>query len=150
MLNLFLGLCVMLACLLMQALLLVVVIRFYFKRRHLLDHSGFLSSLSIVSCILLLLVLGVLVQIGIWASLFVFLGEFQAFSLSYYHSAVNFSTLGYGDVVMSDKHKLLGPLEAVNGVLMIGVSTSVLMLAFQDIIHIAMSHKDNNKPSSRG
>jgi hypothetical protein len=33
---------------------------------------------------------------------------------------------------MSEKHKLLGPLEAVNGVLMIGVSTAALMSTFQD------------------
>jgi hypothetical protein len=33
---------------------------------------------------------------------------------------------------MSEPHKFLGPLEAINGVLMIGVSTSVLMTAFQD------------------
>jgi hypothetical protein len=45
---------------------------------------------------------------------------------------VNFATLGYGDIVMSAKHKLLGPLESVNGVLMIGVSTAALMAAFQD------------------
>jgi hypothetical protein len=62
------------------------------------------------------------------------LGEFSVFSESFYHSAVNFATLGYGDLVMSDEHKLLGPLEAVNGVLMVGVSTATLMLAFQDVI----------------
>jgi hypothetical protein len=43
-----------------------------------------------------------------------------------YHSAVNFATLDYGDVVMSDQHKLLGPLEAVNGAIMFGVSTAVM------------------------
>ena len=52
--------------------------------------------------------------------------------MAFYHSSVNFATLGYGDVVMSAKHKLLGPLEAVNGALMIGVSTGALMAAFQD------------------
>ncbi len=45
---------------------------------------------------------------------------------------MNFSTLGYGDIVMSSGHKLLGPLEAINGVLMIGVSTAALMATFQD------------------
>ncbi|WP_419605984.1 ion channel [Thiolapillus sp.] len=45
---------------------------------------------------------------------------------------MNFATLGYGDVVMSEKHKLLGPLESLNGILMIGVSTSALMNALQN------------------
>jgi len=44
---------------------------------------------------------------------------------------VNFATLGYGDIVMSEKHKLLGPLESINGVLMIGVSSAALLATFQ-------------------
>jgi hypothetical protein len=51
-----------------------------------------------------------------------------------YHSAVNFATLGYGDIVMSEKHRILGPMESINGVLMIGVSTAALTAAFQDVI----------------
>jgi hypothetical protein len=35
---------------------------------------------------------------------------------------------------MSDKHKLLGPLQAINGVLMIGLSTAALMAFFEDAI----------------
>ena len=76
--------------------------------------------------------LGNLAQVAIWALVFQWLGEFERFTDAFYHSAVNFATLGYGDIVMSDKHRLLGPLEAINGVLMIGVSTAALMAAFQD------------------
>jgi hypothetical protein len=45
---------------------------------------------------------------------------------------VNFSILGFGDIVMSDEYRLLGPIQAINGVLMIGVTTAVLMAAYQD------------------
>jgi hypothetical protein len=81
-----------------------------------------------------LLVIGNLAQIGIWAALFLLLGEFETFAAAAYHSAVNFATLGYGDVVMSERNRFLGPLEAINGVLMVGVSTAALMAAFQDAI----------------
>jgi hypothetical protein len=47
---------------------------------------------------------------------------------------VNFATHGYGDVIMSAQHKLLGPLEAINGALMIGMSTAVLISVFQDAL----------------
>ena len=47
---------------------------------------------------------------------------------------MNFATLGYGDIVMSEEHRVLGPLQAVNGVLMIGVSTAVMMSALQDAL----------------
>jgi hypothetical protein len=41
--------------------------------------------------------------------------------------------LGYGDIVMSEEYRLLGPLQAINGVLMIGFSTAVLMGTVTDI-----------------
>ena len=53
-------------------------------------------------------------------------GEQYATGTALYHSGVNFTTLGYGDIVMSDTWRLLGPLEAANGVLMCGVSASGL------------------------
>jgi hypothetical protein len=62
------------------------------------------------------------------------LGEFDAFATALYHSAVNFATLGYGDIVMSSRWRMLGPLEAANGILMFGVSTSVMTAAVMDVI----------------
>lgn len=88
---------------------------------------------------MVLLVIGNFVQIGLWALLFQWLGEFDSFREAYYHSAVNFATLGYGDLVMSVDHRILGPLEAINGVLMIGVSTAVLMSALQNLMKLRES-----------
>ena len=70
---------------------------------------------------------GTLGQIAVWAAVFLARGEFADFSTAFYHSTVNFSTLGYGDLVMSERERLLGALEAVNGVMMFGLTTGVLM-----------------------
>jgi hypothetical protein len=67
-----------------------------------------------------------LLQIALWAWVFVLCGEFADFGPAFYHSAVNYTTLGYGDVVMSPRWRLLGPLEAVNGVLMGGLAAAGL------------------------
>ena len=130
--NFLFGLPTMILCLILQALLLLAVIRYYKRNESLASNASFWSSLIVIKGVMLLLVIGNLMQIAIWGALFLFLGEFQQFDEAFYHSAVNFATLGYGDFVMSAKHKLLGPLEAVNGVLMIGVSTSILMAVVQD------------------
>jgi len=74
----------------------------------------------------LVMLLGNMIQIGIWALLFYVLEQFEKYSEAFYHSTVNFTTLGYGDIVMSDDWKLLGALEAVNGVIMFGLSTGFL------------------------
>lgn len=133
-LNLLLGFAVMTLCLLLQSLLLLAARRYYVKHGGELDSPSFGESLAVVNVIMFLLVVGNLGQIALWALVFVWLDEFALFSDAYYHSAVNFATLGYGDVVMSEAHRLLGPLESLNGVLMIGVSTATLMTAFQDAL----------------
>ena len=141
--NLLLGLPTMLLCLLVQSLLLVMAIRYYYRNEYLLNSPSFWSSLVVIKSIMLLLVVSNLVQVAVWAMLFQMLGEFQQFSEAFYHSAVNFATLGYGDVVMSDEHKLLGPLEAINGVLMIGISTAAMLGAFQDAVKKTMRARKN-------
>ena len=130
--NLLYGLPMMALCLLFQSLLFMAAIHYYSRHAYLVDSPSFIASLVVVNVVMLLLVVGNLVQAGLWALLFHFLGEFDKFGVAFYHSAVNFATLGYGDMVMSERHRLLGPLEAINGVLMIGVSTAALMATFQD------------------
>ena len=132
--NLARGLPVMVLCLLLQSLLLVAALHYHARRDSLVNNPSFTSSLFVVKGVMLLLVAGNLIQIAIWALLFLLLGEFQHFGEAFYHSAVNFATLGYGDIVMSERHRLLGPLEAINGVLMIGASTAALMASFQDAL----------------
>ncbi len=67
-----------------------------------------------------------LIEIALWALVFVICKEFPDFGTAYYHSAVNYTTVGYGDLIMSPKWRLLGPLEAANGILMFGVSTAMI------------------------
>lgn len=132
--NIFLGLAVMILGLFAQTALLVWLLRFY---QHHLPHRKehvYRSNMFNMSAVMLLLVLGNLGQVAIWASLFLVLEEFSSFAEAFYFSAVNFATLGYGDIVMSEKHKLLGPLEAINGVLMVGLSTSSLLFILQDMV----------------
>ncbi len=139
--NLLLGFPTMVLCLSLQTILLVVSVRYYLNNKHLMNSPSLWSGLAVLNGVMLLLVIGNLGQIAIWALLFLFLNEFQQFSAAFYHSAVNFSSLGYGDIVMSDKYKLLGALEAINGVLMIGVSTAALMTPFKDAIQKALKSR---------
>lgn len=76
-----------------------------------------------------------LTEIALWAALFVICGEFSSFALAFYHSAVNYTTLGYGDLIMTPSWKLLGPLEAADGALMFGVSTAMVFTIAQRLMH---------------
>jgi len=131
-LNVVIGLSTMAVCLMLQSVLIVVALRYYARHDVMGSNPTAWSTLRVLNAVMTLLVVGNLAQLTIWAVVFRLLGEFDAMDVAVYHSAVNFASLGYGDIVMSERFRLLGPLEAVNGVLMIGVSTAALMTTLQD------------------
>jgi hypothetical protein len=85
--------------------------------------------------------IGNLLQIALWATLFHYHGEFESFRVAFYHSVVNFTTLGYGDLVMSEGNRLLGALEALNGVLMIGITTGFLFTVLSSLMQRAWKQR---------
>ena len=87
---------------------------------------SFWREFATVALIISFALVAHLIEIALWAAVFMICGEFHEFGLAYYHSAVNYTTLGYGDLIMSPKWRLLGPLEAANGILMFGVSTAMI------------------------
>lgn len=98
-----------------------------------------LHAVWLLTSVLLVMFAGNLLQIAAWAAIFVGHGEFDDFAAAFYHSMVNFTTLGYGDQIMSEKYRLLGALEAANGVLMFGLTTGVLLAFMQALITRASS-----------
>lgn len=82
-----------------------------------------------------------LIEAVVWALVFVLCGEFLHFSTALYHSATNYTTLGYGDVLLSAPWKLLGPLEAADGMLLFGFSTALLFAVIQRFVQ-ARLHMD--------
>ncbi|WP_375737557.1 ion channel [Pseudomonas boanensis] len=139
-LNLLVGIPVMLLCLLLQAYFVALCLRQYARfRKGRQGHDTQFLNVALLSLVMLLMLLGNFAQMAIWALLFWFLGEFDQFATALYHSGVNFATLGYGDIVMSETWRLLGPLEAANGILMFGVSTAVMTGAVMDIIKYQMA-----------
>jgi hypothetical protein len=71
-------------------------------------------------------------------------GESSTFESAFYFSAENYTALGYGDIVLSDRWRLLGPLEAINGLLLFGLSTAVMFAIMSRLItnrlHFHMGH----------
>ena len=89
--------------------------------------STLLYKTRTLGTVVLVLFLGHVLQFATWAALFVSIGQFEDFETAFYHSTVNFTSLGYGDIVMSATWRLLGGLEAANGVLMFGLSAGAIL-----------------------
>lgn len=132
--NLLVGLPAMLLCLILQTTFTFWTVRYYVRASSSNPHSGEPVEIRPLLVAMLILTAGNLLQITLWACLFLALGEFTEFYEAVYQSGVNFASLGYGDIVMSKDWKLLGPLEAVNGVLMVGMTGAALMAMLQRLI----------------
>ena len=71
----------------------------FFRRERKLGHMGrdFWSDTIIVVPVVLIAMVAHLIEIALWAIVFLLCGEFADIGTAYYHSAVNFTTLGSGE-----------------------------------------------------
>jgi hypothetical protein len=83
------------------------------------------------SILMLTLMLGNFIQVAFWALIYRALGAFEDFETALYFSGVTFTSLGYGDVVLNGRMRLVAPLQAANGLMMFGITTAFFIAAFQ-------------------
>jgi hypothetical protein len=144
--NLLIGLPSMLLCMVVQVTLAFWGVRYFVRKTATADVvRGSLYGLRPLLVVMLVMMVGTILQIALWGILFVLLGEFEELYEAIYHSAVNFASLGYGDIVMSKEWKMLGALEAVVGVLMLGMTSAALMAILSQLIKVQrrlLGHED--------
>ena len=149
--NFLIGLPLMLLCLVVQTVVAFWCVRYYMNHSsHIGSGRGLLAGIRPLLVASVGMMFGTLLQIVLWGGLFLWLGEFEQAYDAIYHSAVNFTSLGYGDIVMSRERKLLGPLEAVNGVLMLGMSAAAMMAIVQHMITLLRDARADAAPGRRG
>jgi hypothetical protein len=69
----------------------------------------------------------------VWALFYVWIGGLPDLESATYFSLTSYTTVGYGDVVLPEGWRLLGPIEAAVGVLMLGWSTGILVAVIATI-----------------
>lgn len=126
--NLFIGSATLIFNLAILVLVVIAMLRFLVRR---FDRgqvgSTLLADFGVLNAVAMILFLGHLFQSAVWATVFIAIGEFADYPTAFYHSLVNFTSLGYGDVVMSERWRTLGALEAANGVMMFGITAGALL-----------------------
>lgn len=94
--------------------------------------GAFRSALLIVQLTAAVIVLhGVLVLF--WAGCYRWLC-LASWESAFYFSACSYTTVGYGDIVLPHNWRMLGPLESIIGVLMCGISASVLFATMTRLV----------------
>jgi hypothetical protein len=80
-----------------------------------------------------MLLLTHLVEVGLWSFVYCWWGMLPDLSTALYYSLTSYTTVGYGDVLLAPSWRMLGPLEAMVGVLMLGWSTAMIVAALNRI-----------------
>lgn len=102
-----------------------------------LDREGHWGSKRVLTALMitaLVLVFLHTLEIMVWAGTYQVLvpvGELADFETAVYFSFVTFTTLGYGDITLSDGWRLLSGIQALNGILLVGWSTALMFAVVQ-------------------
>jgi hypothetical protein len=67
------------------------------------------------------------VEIWLYAALYRLLGEAGSFVDALYFSTTSFASIGYGDIVLSPRWRLISAIEGANGVILFAWSTAFLL-----------------------
>jgi len=65
-------------------------------------------------------------EVIVWSLAYLMVDAAPAGADLVYFAFVNYTTLGYGDLIPLERWRLLGPITAMNGVLLFGWSTAVI------------------------
>ncbi len=98
-------------------------------------------NLTFIMSTTLLALVGHLAEIALWAFALDICGAVADISAAVYSSAGSYTTSG-SDIVLATRWKLLGPFEAVCGMLMFGVSTAFIFAVIQRLIHAQFEGAD--------
>lgn len=125
----FLGVVVICATVLFHVVMLVLLASRLRKvgDRYPVIKKSTLGLIRLISIMVLGLVVIHSVEAWAWAQVFYFAGEFENLDTALYFSFVTITTLGYGDITLSENWQLLAGFEAMGGLMLFGVSTAFLI-----------------------
>lgn len=103
-------------------------------------HGGRVLVLLCASVLWFLMI--VTISIWFWAAAFLALGIFVTVEASVYFAIVAFTTLGFGDILLPQDWRLLAGMSAINGLLMIGLQTAMLIEVMRRVRTIQGRHRD--------
>jgi voltage-gated potassium channel Kch len=119
-------------------------------RRHLVRGQAgiWFWDVILVTFFTLLALAAHLAEIALWALSFVLCGEFSNFAAALYYSGNTYTTLGDSTAVLSARWRMLGPIEAADGMLMFGVSTAIIFAVIHRLIEAKFGLQRDPPPNT--
>jgi Ion channel len=80
---------------------------------------------------ILFLLIPILIDVTLWATFYYAVAALPSFEEALYFSTVTFTTVGYGDIILGREWRQLATFEAVNGWIIFGWVTALMMAVIQ-------------------
>jgi len=116
-------------CLVLEAAMLVWCVEALQRHRNRFGHlSDRLRQLGVLLISIGFIVGAHTAQVWIWSAALVLKAEaFATWNAAVYFSIATYTTLGYGDIVLDDDHRIFASFAAMTGMLAFGISTAFLV-----------------------
>lgn len=131
--NLLLGGFMMLLTAMIHGVVTRIILKINERKDSSRGEREILNKLIWLVVIVLLLLIVTMLDSVLWMSCYMQIGAFSLHEEALYFSIVTFSTLGYGDVILNEEWRLLASVQALNGVIILGWTTALLLATVQRI-----------------
>ena len=126
-------------CLLIHVTGILLMADWVLRHREYLERTG--SRLR-STVLLIVLFCGVMflhiTETCLWAVFYYNWELFKDFESSLYFSLTSYTTIGYGDVLLPERWRLLGAIEGISGVLLSGISTAFIFAVIAAMFQIRL------------
>jgi voltage-gated potassium channel len=136
-------------CLLLHVAGLLLMAEWLLRHREYLERNGTRIHHAIL---MVLLFSGIMllhtVETVMWAAFYYTRELFNDLETSLYFSLTSYTTIGYGDVLLPQRWRLLGAIEGISGVLLCGISTAFIFAVMSAMFQIRIQQQDTVRSNS--
>jgi voltage-gated potassium channel len=140
--ELFVAFGIVAVCVLIHVIGMVSLIEWLLEQRTTLERKTGMTQFSLLLIVIFAIVILLhLAETAIWAAFYSWRNLFPDYETSLYFSLGSYTTIGYGDVVLPQRWRLLGGIEGVSGVLLCGLSTAFIFAIVNALFQIRMQKR---------
>lgn len=130
-------------CLLLEtAMLMWCVDTLRRNSRKILRHHRGIAQLTILMLVIGFIVAAHTLQVWLWAAALIGVETFADWNTALYFAIATYTTLGYGDIILSPDLRIFAAFAAVTGMLAFGVSTAFLIAVMRPMFPATIYETD--------
>jgi voltage-gated potassium channel len=140
--ELLIALSIVAVCVVIHTAGLVLFAQLLFERAPKPERVSKMPHQTLVLIIVFAVVISLhLIEASLWAIFYYMRGLFHDFETALYFSLVTYASIGFGDVVLPQRWRLLSAIEGISGVLLCGLSAAFIFAIINGLFQARMQQR---------